>query len=126
MLFRSHTYCIPQLLWSLFEVVRGSTSPNYKKLKGFEHKYSFVQMIEVPTRCTAKTSNILDLIFTNSKFIVCAGTDELNISDHEPAVVIRKKQSQKHKLNDFHCRSFAHYVKEEFQEDLLGRSWNRF
>lgn len=105
---------------------KGSTSTDFRKLKAFEHKYVLTQMIDVPTRCTSRTSNTLDLVFTNSKFIARAGTDELNISDHEPAIVIRKKQHRKTKCIDFECRSFAHYVKEEFQEDLLGRSWDEY
>lgn len=95
-----------------------SSSPGYKKLRTFEMKYNLTQMITCPTRCTANTESILDLIFTNSSCIVSSGSLEVNISDHQPSYVIRKHERVRHPLVNFTCRSFHGYVKEDFQSDL--------
>lgn len=80
-------------------------SPGYKKLKNFEVKYNLTQVITSPTRCTAMTNSILDLIFTNSPCISFASPLEVNISDHEPVVAIRKLTRQKLPKVSFTCRS---------------------
>lgn len=39
-----------------------TNSPSYKKLKGFESRFRFTQLIKFPTRITPNCQNILDLI----------------------------------------------------------------
>lgn len=50
------------------------------------------KLIESDTRITCTHSFRIDLIFTNVKNIYCAGTLNLNISDHLPIFVIKKKE----------------------------------
>lgn len=101
-------------------------SPDLKKLKIFERKYNLTQLIKTPTRCTAKTRNILDPMLTNSKFILSSGSDDINISDHQPVWLIRKKQPTQTSYVDFECRCFRNYDKTDYQNDLLSQDWTGY
>lgn len=103
-----------------------TTSPGFKKLHSFENKYNLTQVINCPTRCTASTESILDLIFTNSSCIASSGSIEINISDHQPSYIVRKHERSKHPLVNFRCRSFHNYVKLDFQMELADLDWSRF
>lgn len=85
-----------------------TTTADYKKLKQFERKYNLHQLITSPTRCTATTRNILDLMLTTCNSILLSGSDEINISDHQPVWLIRKKLSVKKPLVDFESRRVFH------------------
>lgn len=101
-------------------------SPAFSKVKSFESKYNLQQVIGSPTRCTASTSNILDLIFTNSPYVSYANPIETNLSDHEPVLVVRKKHQSKSPRVTFTCRTFGNYVKTDFQEDVIDQDWSHF
>lgn len=102
------------------------SSGDYVILKTLERKYSLVQLIKSPTRTTARTSTILDLILTNSRYIQTSDTEEINMSDHEPVFAIRKKHKSTIKRVDFECRCFSNFIKEDFQAYLVNRNWESF
>lgn len=95
-------------------------------MRSFEHKYGLTQTITTPTRCTAHTNSILDLILTNSSCIAASGTLEVNLSDHQPSYIIRKHNKPKPPLVSFKCRSFNGYVKDDFQQELADYDWTDF
>lgn len=95
-------------------------------MKEFESKFGLIQLINKPTRCRAKTANILDLIFTNSKHIKESGSWETNFSDHEPVYVIQKKPRLQTQKTDFQCRCFSNYNKDLFQNELRAYDWDGF
>lgn len=101
-------------------------SPSYKRFKNFESRFGLRQLITTPTRCSSHSANILDLIFTNSEHVLKADTWETSFSDHQPVYVIRKKTRVHTPRSSFRCRSFSHYVKDEFQKDLLNYDWTKF
>lgn len=68
-----------------------TNSPSFRKLKQLESRFGLRQIITDPTRINSSVANILDLIVTNSKYINECGTWEINISDHQPVYVVRKK-----------------------------------
>lgn len=103
-----------------------TTSPGFRKLKALESKYGLSQLISSPTRSTASTSSILDLIFTNCKNIRSASPVEVNISDHEPVIAIRKLTRIKHPRVSFTCRNYSNYSIEDFQHDLVTYDWSSF
>lgn len=103
-----------------------SNSPGFKKLKNLEIKYNLTQIINSPTRCTASTNSILDLIFTNSSCISYASPIEVNISDHEPVVAVRKSVRQKLPKVSFTCRSYHNYSREAFQRELDEYDWSNW
>lgn len=101
-------------------------STEHKRLKIFERKYNLTQLIKTPTRCTSNTRNILDLMLTTSNYIISSGSEEVNISDHQPVWLIRKKQQDKPTFVDFECRCFANYDKTSYQNDLLTYDWGNY
>lgn len=98
----------------------------FKRLKQFERKYDLTQFINTPTRCTAKTRNVLDLMMTNSKIILDSGSEEINISDHQPVWTIRKKLPTKQNYVDFKCRCFTNFNKQTYQNELISQDWTDY
>lgn len=99
-------------------------TPDFKRKKQLKRKYNIEQCITEPTRCRAITRNILDLIFTNSKYIAAVGTEDLNISDHQPVWVVHKKVKTSLSCTSFECRSFLNCDKMAYQAELIGHDWD--
>lgn len=55
-----------------------------------------------------------------------SGSWEINISDHQPIYVVRKKNRTTLPRTSFECRNFKNYTKEEFQLDLVNFDWTDF
>ena len=88
---------------------------------------SLMQLIFQPTRYYFK-DNILkqsrvDLIFSNSECISSINVMNWNVTDHQAVSVSRKKKHTKTPKIDFIGRSYKNYVKEDFQDSLLGMDW---
>ena len=64
---------------------------NNKKLSFFIKSNQFEQKINDGTRTTSKSTSILDLVITNSKFVSMAGTLPTFLSDHQPIFLVKKK-----------------------------------
>lgn len=110
-----------------FNIAYNQTNTNeFRKLKQFERKYNLTQLINTPTRCTASTRNILDLMLTTSNSILASGSEDLNISDHQPVWLIRKKQMTKTPLTTFSSRCYTNFDKQEYQSELVARNWNEY
>lgn len=77
-------------------------------------------------RCAYQTANILDLIMTNCSHVKSAGSSEVNLSDHQPTYLMRKKNKTVHESETFECRMYQSYVKEDFQSDLQNSDWRAF
>lgn len=97
--------------------------PALSKMKSFENTYNLTQVIQSPTRNTASTSNILDLIFTNSPYVASAWAIETNLSNHEPVLVVRKKQPTSAPRVLFRCRNYGNFVKEDVQDYIRDHDW---
>lgn len=108
-----------------FNITYHTSSSNFSKLKNFEHKYLVTQLITQPTRCTAQNINILDWIFSNSMHIALATPLEVNLSDHEPVVALRKESPSKTSQTSFQCRTFTNFVKED-QSMIINYDWSVF
>lgn len=89
-------------------------------------KFGLTQIVTTPTRFGLNVASILDLIFTNSKYILDCGSWSIRISDHEPFYVIRKKKRIPPERTTFTCRNFHDYQKEEFQLDLCDFNWDDY
>ena len=87
------------------------------------------QIVREPTRFSVRngiTSNsIIDMIFSNSEIIQTSTTLDINISDHQAVMVMRKKDTAPTKIS-FTGRSYKYYVREDFQELLAGEDWTYF
>ena len=65
------------------------SSDNFKKIKQNERSNTLKQLITTPSRYTKSKNSLLDIIFTNSSNY--CGNVSLNLSDHLPIYINRKK-----------------------------------
>ena len=73
----SENYCAEiTVLGDLNMDYRKRNCPNYKLLKDFEKAYGLRQLITKCTRVTARSSTLIDLIFTNVEHVCDSGTLE--------------------------------------------------
>ena len=72
-------------------------NPATKELKHTTIHFNLEQHIKDPTRQTRNTSTTLDLIFTQMTHVRESGVMDINISDHQPVYIIKKKRHSKHK-----------------------------
>ena len=90
-----------------FNIDYWRSSPNNKLLKNLEANTGVRQMIKQTTRYGNNNSTI-DLIFTNSDYILEQGTLNVNINDHEAVYV--------------GC-SYINYDKNVFQGNVKSLNW---
>ena len=67
----------------------------FKIIKDMEREFNLNQIIKSSTRVTQKTSNCIDLVFTNMEHIKESGTLNMSISDHLPTYFMKKKDKSK-------------------------------
>ena len=79
----------------------------FKAMNSFATNQNITQIIKNPTRYSKKSSTLIDLAFTNIKYIRESGVWNYNISDHKLIYVIKKKQRNNNKENTFMGRSYA-------------------
>ena len=98
----------------------------YKKLSFFEKSNNLRQVIQSATRHTKKTSTLIDIIFTNSKYISESGTIDCFLSDHQPIYIVKKKQKTTKQPCEFKGRSYRNYDSALFQADLVNKDWTTY
>ena len=82
------------------------------KIDQFETKFNLSQLIQSPTRVTISTQTIIDWIYTDSINIALAGTLNINMSDHLPVFLVRKKSRNRVERHKTEGRSYIRYDKE--------------
>ena len=85
-----------------------------KELKELESVCGMKQFITGFTRYSA-TPSLIDLVFSNSDYILESGTESVNVSDHEAIYVIRKKRKENHPRIESYGRSYANYEQNHFE-----------
>ena len=104
---------------------KARNTPAFKLLKTFERDFNLTQLIKVTTRPCSKTC--LDLIFTNMDYINASGILNINISDHLPVFIIKKKSKNPSDKTNIRCRSYVNYDKQKFQENIKrNNKWRDF
>ena len=110
--------------------LKSKSSPDTKELLFTTGLNGLTPMIKQTTRCSCRAGQVretcIDNIFTNSSLIAESKVLDLNISDHL-AVFVRRKKARifSHKIT-FTGRSYKNFIKEDFQEALLGKDWDNF
>ena len=99
---------------------------NKHKLRTFELKFNLVQLIKSPTRTTTSTQTIIDWIYTDSANISQSGTLNINMSDHLPVFLVRKKSRTKIERHKTSGRSYIRYNKDIFNQLLDQQDWTVF
>lgn len=88
-------------------------------MKSFAVVNDIKQLLNEPTRITAYSKTLIDLIFTNREHkIVQSGIIHTTLSDHSLFFCVMKGGVPKLPPRKFEYRSFKNYNKTEFINDL--------
>ena len=99
---------------------------DYTELSTTMKSLGLKQVISSPTRHGKTKDSCLDLIFTNSECVADSGVVQVNLSDHFPIFITRKKERAVTRKTKFRGRSYARYNREEFQANLLQKDWGNY
>ena len=102
-----------------------SKSTQTSELKKLMAKNTLRQIITEPTRIATKET-LLDLILTDSDYIKFSGVLDINISDHLPVFILRKKVKVKSPKCEFKGRVYRNYNKDTLSAKLNQLSWDEF
>ena len=100
--------------------------PRKKKSKSDLKKVHERQIISDYTRSTQTTNTVIDWIYTDSQYIADSGTLNINLSDHLPIFLIRKKQRNRIEKHTTSGRSYIRYDKTIFCQILSRQDWTSF
>lgn len=95
-------------------------------IKRFCTNFGCSQIIDSPTRYGfGKNFSIIDLIFTDCRYVASSGVINFNCSDHLPTYIVIKKAKEAYPKAKFLGRSYIDYNKEIFQAELMNINWGR-
>ena len=97
-----------------------------KKLIDLIRPFGLRQLIKEPTRLTFDRNSCLDLFITNCDNISKSGVCNINISDHLPILLTRKRIKIPKRKCTFTGRSYRNYNRNTFQQYLKEADWNAF
>ena len=109
-----------------FNINYKRTSPEKKKLVVWQHRFGLTQLINSNTRCAKSSRSMIDLIFTNMDHCSTSGVINLNISDHLPVYVIKKKIRDTRSKVCFKGRTYLTYNKDTLSDELTHQIRNGF
>ena len=93
-------------------------NPATKELKHTTTHFNLEQHIKDPTRQTRNTSTTLDLIFTQMTHVRESGVMDINISDHQPVYIIKKKTTLKTQKTTYWGRTYKNYSTRQLVASL--------
>lgn len=94
-----------------------------RKINQLMKKKFLSQLIDVPTRTTRVTSSIIDLIFSDILYVSQKGAFDLNISDHLPVYLIKKKNKTATEYTIIKGRSYRSLNVEEPRSEVGAVNW---
>ena len=114
-------------------IIGGDFNINYQKcsgnrnfLKDFENRFDLTQMVKEKTRPLYSDSTV-DLILTNNPSFMKVGSLDLNISDHLPIYIVRKKKKKvKPITSEFTGRTYKNYSMDILRPRLDSVDWTSF
>ena len=99
----------------------------FKLLKEFERNFNLTQLINTSTKSGNKSKSCIDLVFTNMDHIISSGVLDVEISDHLPIFLIKKKAKIPSCSIPTRARSYINYDKTTFQEKIKSHpKWETF
>lgn len=102
-----------------------SNRPESICLKEFCTSFNLTQLISQPTRVTANSSTLLDVIVTTSPNLVTQSDVICTaISDHFPVIATLNLKKPKLQAINFKTRSYKHYNPTDFSRDVSRISWD--
>lgn len=88
------------------------------KLKSWETKNGYPQVIRSDTRTCVDSSTMIDLCFTNVKFLKLIGTLNVNVSDHLPTYIVIKKGREEKTPNKFKGRDYSQLTRPKVSDEI--------
>lgn len=110
-------------------VGKNNRSSDKVLLTDMETSLNLKQLIKEPTRYTAKSSSIIDLIFLSSKVldsVSIATTINYNVSDHDITYLVFKKDLIFRQKVSFNYRCMKNYKLAILHYRLSSFVWNEF
>ena len=112
-------------------IIMGDLNCNYlndndhKEIKDIFTTNGFTQLLKTPTRVTATTSTLIDIIITSNPLNI-SGTSNIcaGLSDHNLTACTRKINSVKYQPETIICRNFSNYRVDSINRELLNADWN--
>lgn len=89
-----------------------------KALRDLVEDRSLNPFITAPTRVTPRSSSCIDLIFSNITYVNESGTINLNVSDHFPVFIVKKKQHTHRPFAEKWCRPLRNLNWDCFVEEI--------
>ena len=85
------------------------------------------QLIKDYTRVTQTSRTMITLVFSDCSHISCSGVMNINISDHLPIYLIKKKEREKiYEKKEIWGRSYRNYDSSRFTALLDTVDWSEF
>ena len=102
-----------------------AASSNRGKLAEIFDIYGLEQLINEPTRITAKSSTLIDLCITSAPTnVVTSGVMHLSISDHSLVYMIRKSHYVRDGVRHIEARTMKNFNSENFLRELEQKHWD--
>lgn len=100
------------------------TDSQTKKLVNLEKEFLLEQVICKPTRVGYRKTSVLDLMFTDLKFVAFAEPLETYISDHYPTVLVYKKYREEKKQTEITIRDMSEINITDLKQALSNHDWS--
>ena len=98
-------------------------SQERRVLTNFSTELNLTQIIKTPTRITATSQTLIDVILVSSTALVLeSGVINTSISDHLPVYVLLKLKAPKMPASYITTRSYKNYNPSLFYSDLVTKS----
>ena len=95
-------------------------SREFTLIKDFERDYQLKQYISKPTRITAHTASIIDIVFFNMQYINDFGVLDNKISHHLLIFICKKKDKIKQSFSKTKGRTYENYDKTVFENIIYN------
>ena len=99
---------------------------NKHKLNTFMKSLAVEQLIKDYTRVTQTSRTMIDLIFSDCSHISCSEVMNINLSDHLPIYLIKKKERGKIYKKEILGRSYRNYDSSRYTALLDTVDWSEF
>ena len=102
-----------------------ATTPNRAKLAETLDIYGLEQLINEPTRITAKSRTLIDLCITSAPTnVINSGVMHLSISDHSLVYMIRKAHYVRDGVRRIEARTMKNFNSKNFLRGLEQKHWD--
>ena len=101
-------------------------APDTALIMSFCKTYGLSQKMDIVTRPNRKGGSCIDLIVTNSRFVMTSGILDDVISDHYTIYCIRKKARESNEIVYKTVRDYSGFDKDIFIQLLSNLNWHEF